>query len=73
MSSQNNFQLLINRISGSNLFQYRMFVNFMFKWILAAMILFSLNFFYFVPEFTCTDDEMAGFDTCEDFVCSVDD
>ena len=71
MSSQNHFQLLINRISGSNLFQYRMFANFMFKWILAAMILFSLNFFYFVPDFTCTNEEMTGFDTCEDFVCSI--
>ena len=37
------------------------------------MILFSLNFFYFVPEFTCTDAEMADYDTCEDFVCSYDD
>lgn len=73
MTSTNYFQLLISQVSGNNCFQYRMFLNFMLKWVLAAMILFSLNFFYFVPDFTCTDREMAGFDTCKDFVCSVDD
>jgi MFS family permease len=41
--------------------------------MIAAMILFSLNFFFFVPDFTCTDEEMVGFDTCEDYVCSLDD
>jgi hypothetical protein len=49
-----------------------MFANFMMKWIIAALILFSLNFFYYVPDFQCTEEEIKGFDTCEDFVCSVD-
>lgn len=39
------------------------------KWIIAGMILFSLNFFYYVPDFACTDEEMIGYKTCEDFVC----
>jgi hypothetical protein len=73
MSQANNFQSLIEKVSGNNYFQYRMFASFMVKWALAAMLLFSLNFFYYVPDFTCTDDEMAGFGTCEDFVCSVED
>jgi hypothetical protein len=64
MRNENNFQVLIEKISGNNFFQYRMFANFMTKWILAAMLLFSLNFFYYVPEFTCSDEEMDGYDTC---------
>lgn len=38
-----------------------MFLIFAIKWLIAAMILFSLNFFYYVPEFTCTDAEMADY------------
>lgn len=37
------------------------------------MILFSLNFFYYVPDFTCTNKEMADYETCQEFVCSYDD
>lgn len=49
------------------------FFAFALKWIITAMILFSLNFFYIVPDFQCDDSEMKGFDTCEDYVCSTDD
>ena len=37
------------------------------------MILFSLNFFYIVPDFTCTQQEMEGYKTCEKYVCSFED
>ena len=36
------------------------------------MILFSLNFFYYVPEFLCTPQEMADYETCAEYVCSYD-
>lgn len=36
------------------------------------MILFSLNFFYYVPDFECTKSEMADYSTCKEFVCSYD-
>jgi MFS family permease len=49
-----------------------MFASFVTKWIIAAMLLFSLNFFYYVPEFTCTSKEMQGYDTCDDYVCSIE-
>ena len=42
-------EALISRVGGSHKYQYLLFANFGAKWILAGMILFSLNFFYITP------------------------
>lgn len=55
---------LIGRVGGEHRYQYWLFANFSVKWMVAAMVLFSLNFFYYVPEFTCTPDEVPTSQTC---------
>lgn len=64
---------LVSQVGGSGTYQYLLFANFSLKWILAGMILFSLNFFYITPEFKCTAQELKHAATCEKFVCASDD
>jgi hypothetical protein len=52
---ENKFEILLRRVGGENKYQYLIFFIFAVQWVIAAMILFSLNFFYIVPEFKCTD------------------
>jgi hypothetical protein len=50
-------EVLISRVSSQSSlpkYQLLLFINFGFKWILAGMILFSLNFFYVTPDFECS-------------------
>lgn len=47
-------EILVARVSsraGIPRYQLLLFLNFGLKWMLAGMILFSLNFFYVTPEF----------------------
>lgn len=53
--------MLLHRVGGETRYQYAIFLVFALKWIIAAMILFSLNFFYYVPDFSCTQGEMADY------------
>lgn len=71
--SENKVEILLRRVGGEHRYQYCIFLVFGLKWVIAAMILFSLNFFYIVPDFTCSKEEMADYKTCEDFVCSYND
>ena len=64
---------LLARVGHSGKYQWLLFANFGLKWVLAGMILFSLNFFYITPEFTCKSGEVPSHQTCKQFVCSIDD
>jgi hypothetical protein len=63
--SENKIEVLVQKVGGNGKYQFYLFLIFALKWFLAAMILFSLNFFYFVPEFECTKAEMADYSTCK--------
>lgn len=56
---------LVSRVGGSDKYQYLLFLNFGLKWVLAGMILFSLNFFYITPEFVCAKGEVPVGQTCQ--------
>ena len=64
LESGNWSETLIRRVGGSSKYQVLLFLNFSLKWVLAGMILFSLNFFYYTPEFKCSDSEVPAGQTC---------
>lgn len=51
---ENTLERLLRRAGGEHRYQYALFWYFAAKWVIAAMLLFSLNFFYIVPDFVCT-------------------
>ncbi len=51
LEEENKIEALLNQVGGQNKYQYFIFSIFALKWIIAAMILFSLNFFFYVPDF----------------------
>ena len=73
LEGENWSETLISRVGGSGRYQILLFVNFSLKWILAGMILFSLNFFYITPELVCEAGEVPAGKTCSEYVCSVED
>ena len=66
LEGENWSETLISRVGGSGRYQILLFVNFSLKWILAGMILFSLNFFYITPELVCEAGEVPAGKTCSE-------
>lgn len=63
-AEENKIEVLLRRVGGESRYQIMLFLIFALKWLIAAMILFSLNFFYYVPDFECSKEEMADYSTC---------
>lgn len=66
----NPFHALILKVGAANRFQYQIYTVFALKWLMAGLLLMSLNFLFLTRYFTCPEPYYHN-DECQKWVCKL--